>query len=118
MLHERVRGPCPVCGEKCVGVPDIPYPSTYPFLPGGYDPRSPDMPDDITVTERIFDPDGNLVAAPGDRISADDARRWGVGPSGTMQPGVVSAAPNGEGEPEPEPEPEKPRARLSGRARR
>jgi hypothetical protein len=69
------------------------------------------MPDNVTVTERIFDPDGNLVATPGDRISADDARRWGVGPDGTVQVGDAAPAEDEE----PEPEPERPRASQRGR---
>jgi hypothetical protein len=67
------------------------------------------MPDDVTVTERIFDADGNLVATPGDRISADDAQRWGVGPDGTTQMGDAAPAE------EEEPEPERPRSSQSGR---
>jgi hypothetical protein len=62
-----------------------PYLETYPFLPGGIPVRRPDMPDDVVVTERIFQ-GGLLVASPGDRINAADAQRWGVGPDGRQAP--------------------------------
>jgi hypothetical protein len=68
------------------------------------------MPDDVTVWERTFDADGNLVATPGDRISADDARRWGVGPDDKSQ---AAEAPAPASEPEPvrvQPAPSRPRA--------
>jgi hypothetical protein len=74
------------------------------------------MPDDVTVWERIFDADGYLVAASGDRISAEDARRWGVGPDGKPQT-ASAVAPAEEPEPEPERVPLRPRAanRRGGR---
>jgi hypothetical protein len=70
-----------VCGGPCKGFPDTPHPITYPFLPGGYPVRRPDMPDDVEVKERVFHA-GVLVATPGDRINAGDARRWNIGPDG------------------------------------
>ena len=108
LFHTGTREPCPICGGDCRGYPLNPYPVTYPFLPGGYEVRSPDMPDDVIVTERIFFVI-QLVAAPGDQIKAEDARRWGVGPDGRMQPAVEAAGPAPVyEEPAPEPEPVSP----------
>lgn len=75
------------------------------------------MPDDVVVTERIFH-EGILVAAAGDRINAEDARKWAVGPDGKAQPAVTAAAPPlAESEPaDDEPRPahaeKRPRART------
>lgn len=54
------------------------------------------MADDVYVTARIFDEDGNLVAAPGDTISAEDAKKWKVGSDGTQAGGEESVAPEPE----------------------
>jgi hypothetical protein len=68
-----------------VGFLAAPHLIVYPFLPGGEPVRRPDMPDDVTVTDRVFF-EGSLVATPGDRISAADAKKWGVGKDGTQAP--------------------------------
>jgi hypothetical protein len=77
---------CEVCGgDSCTGFPDTLHLITYPFLPGGYPVRRPDMVDDVVVQERIWH-DGYLVATAGDRISAGDAQRWRVGANGKQLP--------------------------------
>lgn len=43
------------------------------------------MPDDVVVTDRIIYNE-QLVALPGDRINAADAKLWGVGANGTQKP--------------------------------
>lgn len=110
LIHERQAGVCDICRGPCTGVPTAPYLETYPFLPGGEPVRSPDMPDDVVVTERIFH-EGVLVATPGDRIKAEDARKWGVGSDGRMQSGVTVA------EPVPEHAEKRPTARTRARRR-
>jgi hypothetical protein len=85
LIHGRKSEPCPVCGGPCTGFPDPSYLEHYPFLPGGEPVRRPDMPNDVTVTTRIFY-ENQLVAIAGDRINAEDAKRWGVGPDGTQNP--------------------------------
>jgi hypothetical protein len=82
---------CEVCGEDCgAAFRAASHPVTYPFLPGGYEVRSPDMVDDVIVRERIFH-NGILVATAGDQISARVAVRWRVGADGKHLPSAPPA---------------------------
>lgn len=77
LLHTRVVDSatgCPVCGGPCKSFPDVPYPRTYPFLPGGYEPvPEPTVP----APEHIWIND-ILAFATGDPVPYDQAVKLGI----------------------------------------
>lgn len=92
--HKRGTG-CPVCGGDCKSFPDTPYPRSYPFLPGGFDP----MPEGTIPAPGRIEINNVLAFAEGDPVPADQAVRlhaegnWpGAAPPGAKKPAAKKAA--------------------------
>lgn len=62
---------CPVCGGSCKSFPDIEYPASYPFLPGGTVAKQEDT---VKADARLFDEDGVLRYIAGDNVPKSELK--------------------------------------------